>query len=79
MIALDLRDNQLSGEILRGLVDVSHLLGNNNWSGEIPPELGGLANLESLDLSGNQLRGEIPPELGGLANLAYRWTSATTG
>ncbi len=41
-----------------------------NWSiGEIPPELGNLANLEELWLGGNQLSGEIPPELGNLANL----------
>ena len=39
-------------------------------TGEIPPELGGLANLTGLWLwSGNQLTGEIPPELGGLSNL----------
>ena len=41
----------------------------NQLSGEIPPELGNLANLAWLDLEGNQLRGEIPPELGNLANL----------
>ena len=38
-------------------------------SGEIPSELGNLANLRTLILSRNQLSGEIPPELGNLANL----------
>ena len=38
-------------------------------SGEIPPELGNLANLTYLALGENQLSGEIPPELGNLANL----------
>ena len=40
-------------------------------TGEIPPELGGLANLEWLDLRSNQLTGEMPSELGGLANLEW--------
>ena len=44
-------------------------LGDNRLSGEIPPELGNLANLEVLSLHENQLSGEIPPELGNLANL----------
>ncbi len=43
----------------------------NQLSGEIPPELGNLANLTGLSLNGNQLSGEIPPELGNLANLKY--------
>ena len=38
-------------------------------SGEIPPELGNLANLQSLNLGG--LTGEIPAELGSLSNLTY--------
>ena len=39
---------------------------SNELTGEIPTELGNLAN---LDLSGNELTGEIPTELGGLTNL----------
>ena len=38
-------------------------------SGEIPPELGNLANLQSLELESNDLSGEIPAELGSLPNL----------
>ena len=38
-------------------------------SGAIPPELGGLENLESLNLYSNNLTGEIPAELGDLGNL----------
>ena len=41
----------------------------NKLRGEIPRELGNLANLESLSLSDNELSGEIPRELGNLANL----------
>ena len=44
-------------------------LGRNKLSGAVPPELGGLANLESLYLRDNDLSGAIPSELGGLANL----------
>ena len=38
-------------------------------SGPIPPELGGLTALESLNLWGNEVSGTIPAELGRLANL----------
>ena len=38
-------------------------------SGSIPPELGQLTNLRTLNLSQNQLSGSIPPEVGRLMNL----------
>ena len=38
-------------------------------SGVLPPELGQLARLETLDLSGNNLWGPIPPEFENLSNL----------
>ena len=43
----------------------------NHLSGEIPPELGNLANLGWLYLARNELSGEIPLELGSLANLGW--------
>ena len=46
-------------------------LRQNRLSGEIPPELGNLANLTGLNLGVNGLSGEIPSELGKLVNL--RW------
>ena len=46
-------------------------LGYNGLSGPIPPELGGLSNLEYLGFGENDLSGAIPPELGDLSNLRY--------
>ena len=40
------------------------ILQNRGLNGEIPSELGDLANLVKLDLKGNQLTGSIPAELG---------------
>ena len=42
---------------------------DNALSGEIPADLGNLADLEQLRLNGNQLTGEIPNALGLLENL----------
>ena len=41
--------------------------------GPIPPELGRLTGLTSLNLRANALTGPIPPELGGLARLEELW------
>ena len=41
----------------------------NQLRGELPTELGNLANLQTLSLFSNQLTGEIPAELGNLVNL----------
>ena len=49
---------------------VTHLdLHGNGLSGVMPPELGNLTNLQSLNLWDNQLSGGIPSELGDLTNL----------
>ena len=44
-------------------------LGRNGLIGPIPPELGGLASLSTLELAFNALTGPIPPQLGSLANM----------
>ena len=52
-------NGRVNGLFLRG----------NQLTGEIPAELGGLADLEVLSLAANGLTGEIPAELGNLTNL----------
>ncbi len=46
--------------------------------GPIPPELGSLTGLTSLNLRGNALAGSIPPELGNLAGLEELWLDGNT-
>ena len=48
-------------------------LPENELSGEIPVELGGLAYLQELWLNHNMLSGEIPVELGNLTSLTLLW------
>ncbi len=73
VIALDLHDNRLIGEMPTELGQLSRLVNLsfhfNHLTGEIPAELGQLSNLESLDLGINRLSGEIPPELTRLESL----------
>ena len=44
-------------------------LRENRLDGQIPPEVGNLANLQVLKLEHSELTGPIPPQLGDLANL----------
>ena len=82
---LDLRHNQLTGEIPAELGNLSNLtelfLNSNQLTGSIPAELGSLTNLERLRLTSNQLTGEIPAELGNLTNLEwlYLFSNQLTG
>ena len=46
-------------------------LSSNYLSGQIPPDLGNLEELQVLSISGNQLTDIIPPELGKLVNLKH--------
>ena len=47
------------------------LLEGIGLTGEIPPEIGNLTNLEILSLQNNDLTGEIPSEIGNLTNLTH--------
>ena len=71
--ALDLIRNNLAGEIAPELGSLSSLirlhLSHNRFTGGIPSELGGLAELEGLGLRDAGLTGEIPTELGDLSSL----------
>ena len=70
-------DNWLSDQPIRewlgvrteGLKVTGLRLPNNGLTGDLPPELADLTDLDVLDLSRNQLTGELPPELTGLTNL----------
>ncbi|XBH54535.1 hypothetical protein VPH35_076825 [Triticum aestivum] len=69
---LDLRDNELDGELPdmpTALVTV--LLSKNSFKGEIPEKFGQLKRLQHLDLSFNFLEGSPPEELFDLPNMSY--------
>ena len=77
VVALDLRDMNLTGWLPAELSELSHLhvlrLDGNRLTGPIPPELGNLARLTMLSLDGNRLTGPIPPALANLSNLRQLW------
>lgn len=69
---LDLRDNHFDSELPimpKGLVTA--LLSENSFSGEIPAQLGELAQLQRLDLSFNSLTGTPPSALFSMENISY--------
>ncbi|THU62277.1 hypothetical protein C4D60_Mb01t03430 [Musa balbisiana] len=70
---LDLRWNQLSGDIPETIGDLQSLqflyLGCNAINGQIPKTIGRLHQLQVLGMSYNNLSGQIPMTMGGLCNL----------
>ena len=77
-------DADESGRVIRldlsGSWDDAGLL-SHGLTGPIPPELGRLTNLVSLELFGNNLQGPIPPQLSNLGNLErlHLFDNALTG
>ena len=79
VVELHLPCNRLMGPIPTELANLSYLRSigfgpcldydPNELTGRIPPELGSLANLSTLNLASNELTGRIPPELAKLASL----------
>ena len=51
------------------VVSLSCRSGSNQLTGPLPAELGGLTNLQTLNIGHNQLSGAIPDELGDLTDL----------
>jgi Leucine-rich repeat (LRR) protein len=72
-------DDGTPGIILMGecySIENTTVINKNNCStgsetGSIPPEIGLLTNLTTLDLACNELTGDIPPEIGNLTSLTY--------
>lgn len=73
LVALELYDNQLTGELpatLQYMTDLEMLnLDGNEVFGTLPTELGALTSLEIFDVSSNDFSGTIPTEIGLLSNL----------
>ncbi|CBI36453.3 unnamed protein product, partial [Vitis vinifera] len=67
--------NELTGAIPQEIFNISSLqilsidIGNNLFTGPIPPSLGNLKFLQTLSLGENQLKGHIPSGIGSLKNL----------
>ncbi|XP_042010979.1 LRR receptor-like serine/threonine-protein kinase GHR1 [Salvia splendens] len=67
LLAIDLSDNGLSGELPDGFGLITGLerlnVGRNNFSGSLPSSFANLTRLSSLDISGNHFTGHLPENL----------------
>ncbi|CAB9525478.1 LRR receptor-like serine threonine-protein kinase [Seminavis robusta] len=73
---LDLQQNGLAGRLpeevglLTGIQSI-HLYRNKHIQGHIPTSIGGMRQLQSIELAENQLTGTLPSELGLLTNVVW--------
>ncbi|KAB1223323.1 hypothetical protein CJ030_MR2G008599 [Morella rubra] len=81
---ISLPENKLSGPIPSIFFDMPSLqckqlyflgLWDNNFKGKLPPEIGNLTMLSTLDIGINNFEGAIPSEIGNLRNLEYFFVS----
>ncbi|KAG6407140.1 hypothetical protein SASPL_130124 [Salvia splendens] len=67
LLAIDLSDNGLSGELPDGFGLITGLerlnVGKNNFSGSFPSSFANLTRLNALDVSGNHFTGHLPENL----------------
>ncbi|KAI4296494.1 hypothetical protein L6164_036447 [Bauhinia variegata] len=74
LVNFDVSHNQLEGDLseLRFLTKLASLqLFENQFSGEIPEELGNFKDLSEFSLYSNRLTGYLPQKLGSLGGLDY--------
>ncbi|CAL1373927.1 unnamed protein product [Linum trigynum] len=73
LTALYIGDNQVTGVIPAGLVNLFNLADlelSYNYLTSIIPNIGQISNLQRLLLNGNQLSGQIPSSIGNLSRLS---------
>lgn len=80
IVALELTNNNLKGELPRSLGNLTHLkvlnLHNNMIKGNIPTSIGNLSKLKSLNISLNTFQGHVPEEISKIENLEYLYIYA---
>ncbi|CAJ1976054.1 unnamed protein product [Sphenostylis stenocarpa] len=76
LVMLDVRVNSLEGNLsalnFSGLLRLTALdLGNNSFTGIIPPTMYACKSLKAVRLASNQFEGQISPDVLGLQSLAF--------